>query len=501
MIPILFASTETAFTTQGLGRLLDARKCEVTEERNGIYELVMEYPVSGALFSKIQPGCYIFATHDDSGTPQAFQIYKTSAPIEGWMEINAWHISYALNSIVVAPFTATTCATAIAGVKTNSMNTNPFTFQTDKVVTANFSLDVPASARAILGGMEGSILDVYGSAEYEFDMFTVKLLAHRGANNGVTIRYGKNLTKLDYELDASNVYNACVPYWSGEETNVVLDHVVVRTGQTAKNTIALDLSSDFDEPPTAVQLEAKAQSYLDASSNYQVKDNIQIDFVALWQTEEYKIYSGLERVKLCDTVTIYYEKFGINATAKVIKVVYNTLLDRYSSIELGEPKTSLSQQIQQDVSPSILSEVPKTVKRMLSGDVEIGGDFTADGDVQIGGDLTVSGTITGQRTVLWSGTKVESGNVNLSESFTNYRDILFVAQSNAEFVSAVMPSAQITGTTAVQLFEAAGSWSGSNFEFCATLNVARVSDTQFTVNSVSNNQYFKLGLVAVIGYK
>ncbi len=117
------------------------------------------------------------------------------------------------------------------------------------------------------------------------------------------------------------------------------------------------------------------------------------------------------------------------------------------------------------------------------------------------GNNTYDVITTKDRVVLWSGTKTESGTVILNDSITNYSDILFVAQSNAELVSQMIPSNVITGTRAAQLCEFAGNWTGSNFEFCATLNVARSSDTQFSLNSVSNNQYFKLGLVAVIGYK
>ena len=175
MVPILFAATETAFTSNGLGRLAAAPKCEVTEERNGVYELVMEYPVNGKMYDQIECGKYIYATHDEGKVPQAFQIYNMSTPLDGVVTINAWHISYALNTIIVAPFTAGSCTAAIAGVKTNSMNTNPFTFWTDKSVTADFETTLPMSARAILGGTQGSILDVYGKGEYEFDMYTVKL--------------------------------------------------------------------------------------------------------------------------------------------------------------------------------------------------------------------------------------------------------------------------------------------------------------------------------------
>lgn len=359
MIPILFSSSETAFTSNGLGRLVDATKCEVTEERNGQYELVLNYPVTGPLMTSLLPGAYIYATHDESKVPQAFQIYSVSAPLEGVCTVNAWHISYLLNNIILEPFTAASCTATMAAIPNHSMNSNPFLFSTDKSVTKDFSLEVPASVRSILGGTAGSILDVYGTGEYEFDMFTVKLWVNRGQNRNVSIRYGKNLTKLDQTLDGSNVYNAVVPYWTdGDGTTVCSDTLVVRTGETAGKAIALDLSNDWDEAPTVNELKTKAQTIIDGSDSYKVEDNIKIDFVALWQTEEYKSLASLQRVYLCDTVNIFYAKRGINATAKVIKVVYDTLLERYNSIELGEPRTTLAQQIVKDVSASVLPEVP-----------------------------------------------------------------------------------------------------------------------------------------------
>lgn len=375
MIPIIFNSTETAFTSQGLGRLIDARKCLVTEERNGSYELVLEYPTNGPLFDKLTPGNYILATHDDNGDEQPFEIYETSAPIDGWLKVYAWHISYKLNRIVVAPFIASGISAALSGLSTNSMNTNPFTFWTNKTTAGTFGPNKPATVRALLGGTSGSILDTFGGGEYEFDKFDVKLWTARGANRGVTIRYGKNLKELNYELDASNVYNAVVPFWQNNTQTVYSNNVIVKTGQTAKGVIPLDLSTSFMSAPTTAQLESAAQAYIDASASYVLKDNITLDFVPLWQTEEYKLYQAVERVKLCDTVEIVYEKFGINATAKVIKVVYDTLLDRYASVELGVPKTTLSQQIAKDVVSQVLPEVSETVARSTIDAANISGSL------------------------------------------------------------------------------------------------------------------------------
>lgn len=358
MIPILYPKTETAFTSIGIGKLAEATRCEVTEERNGEYELVLEYPVDGKHAADITEGAYILAKHDDGTDLQPFQIYKISTPLEGKITVNAWHISYALTSIILKPYTAGSLAAALSGITTNSMNTNPFTFWTDKTMTADFTLDVPASVRSVLGGMAGSILDIYGPGEYEFDKYTVKFYANRGSNKGVSIRYRKNLTSLDQEINASEKFNAVMPYWTGSDSKVVSDALVVRTGETADRAIAMDLSGEFDEAPTVAQLKARAQTIIDGSANYRVRENIKVDFVPLWQTEEYKTVAALQRVMLCDTVNIFYEKLGINATAKCIKVVYDTLRERYNSIELGEPRTTLGDQIRGEITQEITEKVP-----------------------------------------------------------------------------------------------------------------------------------------------
>lgn len=360
MIPILFDKDETTFASNGLGRLTDCTRCEVTEERNGVYECEFDYPISGAMFSQIVEGRYIYTTHDESKAPQPFEIYFKSAPLEGVVTFRAWHISYLLNNVIVAPFTASSASAAMAAIPTKSITANPFTFWTDKAVTASYSLSTPRAVRAVLGGAEGSLLDVYGKGDYEFDLWTVKLHQNRGMNRGVSIRYGKNLVSLNQERDASAMYAGIVPYWQDNEgTDVVyLNHAVYRTGESSGRVVTMDLSSEFEEQPTTAQLEARAQTIIDASDSYEIKENITIDFVALWQTEEYKDVANLQRIYLCDTVNIFYEKLGINATAKCIKVVYDSLRERYTSMELGTPKTTLAQQILETTSSALLRDVP-----------------------------------------------------------------------------------------------------------------------------------------------
>ena len=175
MVPILYSANETSFVSNGLGRLSDCISCEVTEERNGIYECEFKYPVTGRFYQELLENAIIGVIHDDKHDIQPFDVYAHSAPINGIVTFNAHHISYRLSRIIVKPFSAGSAASTLQNITVNSVNSNPFTFWTDKAVSSSFVLKKPSSARSVLVGEAGSVLDVYGKGEYEFDKFTVKL--------------------------------------------------------------------------------------------------------------------------------------------------------------------------------------------------------------------------------------------------------------------------------------------------------------------------------------
>lgn len=360
MIPILYESTETQFTSNGLGRLVDTISATVTEERNGVYELEFEYPISGEKYDLIKEGRIVAVTHDETGDVQPFILYKRTATIDGKVKFNAHHLSYRLSNIVVKPFTASGIVDAMAQIVPNSLNTNPFVFWTDKVVSSQFENELPRSVRSLLGGERGSLLDVFGKGEYEFDKWTVKLHLNRGQDSGVTIRYGKNLSDITQEIDASGYFNAVAPYWKGEDETVTLPDLVVLEGVEDIRAVPLDLTNEFENAPTQAELRDMAQTRLENSSGINISENIKADFVQLWQTEEYKDYAPLQRVRLCDTVTIIYEPLGVySIQKKVIRVKWNVLLDRYDEIELGDSQVTLADLVV-DMTQKITEGLPTT---------------------------------------------------------------------------------------------------------------------------------------------
>lgn len=280
------------------------------------------------------------------------------------MTVHAAHLSYDTSGSIVKlfPADAGSASAAMSYLKNFSVPSTPFTFFTNVGKTGTMSVPKPSSIRSLLGGSDGSILDTFGG-EYLFDKWNISLLESRGSNRGVTIRYGKNMTDLEQEENDTDFYTGVYPFWYSESENGGLVTLSDNNGiVNAPGTydfvkiMPLDLSSeDFSkettdsdgstitiEKPTEAELRAAAQKYISVNKIGIPKVSLDVSFVMLAQSEEYKDFARLETVKLCDTVTVEFEKLGVRTTAKCIKTVYNVLTDKYNSIELGEPKSSLA---------------------------------------------------------------------------------------------------------------------------------------------------------------
>lgn len=368
MIPILFEKTETAFDSNGLGRLRDCISCVVTEERNGIYECDFEYPIDGVNYDRIQLGRIIGVEHDESTDIQPFDIVGYSRPINGIVTFHCTHISYRQCAMTVSGTNKQSLADAFTWLGT-ATPTNPFTYWTDKTSTGFLaSADgIPHSVRQVLGGMEGSILDAYGG-EYEWDTWTVKLWASRGEVKPFSIRYGVNLTDYSEEVDYSDTYTSVIPYWSGQDTNGN-DVIVKGSKQTASypsfngmdRCIPLDVTDKFENKPTVAQVESAGLSYINTNQTYMPSQNITVDFLRLSESAEYAQFKSLQSCKLCDSINVYFPMYNMEGQFKIVKTEYDVLQERYSKLELGTLSTSLAEAlgISQDSSSKLIDSVAK----------------------------------------------------------------------------------------------------------------------------------------------
>lgn len=378
MIPRLYPADEREFDNNGLGRLSDALSATVYVELNGEYEATIQYPITGAHYDAIKIRSIIVLKVDPVSDPQPMRVYRITRPINGVVTIYLRHIAYDLAGIVVEPYTASTVDLALQGLAGNASTTCPFTFWTDKATAARFSLTAPAAIFTIMGGVEGSILDVYGG-EYEYDAYTVKLHSHRGSDNGVRIKYGKNLTALTQDLDASNLYTGVYPYWraadeSGDVLTLPEGIIYLSDAFDFTQILALDLSFEFFDQPTEDQLRAAAQAYISRNSLGTPSNSITVSFAQLEQSAEYKDLTQLERVLLGDTVHVRYDDLGVNATARVVAIEYNALLERYDAVTIGRVRSNVAdtlaetrKQVQERPTQSMVDQISSKLSDALMG--------------------------------------------------------------------------------------------------------------------------------------
>lgn len=343
--PILYDQNEKNFNHNGIGVLSDCKYCIVEEEANGAFELYLKYPSDGIHFESIGYDSIIKAKPDDYRKPQLFRVYDISNTSKGLSTISARHISYDLSGIPVSSFKAQNVTDALTGLKTNASVKCDFDFWTDKTTVADFSVGVPASVRSLLGGVAGSILDVYGG-EYEFDNYTVKLHNKRGADRGFHVRYGKNLKSVKQDKNCANVYTGVYPFWQNQETGEVVElpeKIINGPGDYQRPKIKpLDLSTDFMEKPTVEQIRASATAYVNNSEIGVPKVSLDVSFAHPEKYDGYAGFSVEERVSLFDTVSVEFEKLKISTKAKVAKVAYNVLLDRIEYVTLGSRRSNIS---------------------------------------------------------------------------------------------------------------------------------------------------------------
>lgn len=457
MIPILYEATETAFTSNGIARLSDTISATVTEERNGRFDMEFQYPVNGIHFDDITEGRIIAVTHDEDGDIQPFVIYSSSKPIDGVVTFNAYHLSYRLGQYATILYKAvpTTCQQILTDLANAAdlVNNETWTFTTDITTTVptwepNPSSTGPyRSVREYLGGMDKSVLDTFGG-EYEFDKWTVNLWSSRGANNGVTIRYGKNLADFKAETDWSGAYTHIYAYYDGdhltglappfpEKANNVVT-IKYDTGHTLpgglKAELILDLTDKIEDGETKTdatiqtELRQAAMAYANANKIWEPSVSIDVDFVQLWQTEEYKDYAPLLKCKLCDTVNVTFPFYGLSDLAiKIVSVEWDVLNERYNKMTLGGLATTLSQSINSSLSGSIQANadaISAVKTRTWVSDVTVNGtSVVTDGIAAIAPTLqsaTVSSAYSGSCNYLKLGRMVIfDANIATTGALTN----------------------------------------------------------------------------------
>lgn len=377
MIPRIYNNSFTTYESNGLGLLVDAISCQVTEESNGDFELTLVYPVEGSFFYALKQDNLIKADASDSLKGQLFRIDTISKPLNGQVAVYAKHISFdlaknSLNEDVNEKNIK--CENAGKHMLKKSDADSRFSIESNIEMLGNYSMDRKTDCLSAIAGTKGSLIDTFGNGPKLLrDNFTISVLTRRGKDNNTLIAYKKNITGFTLEEDYTEIINIIKPYATYTEDEVektlYIDEIGVKSPRYIEGDIVksqwIDFSDKFDEDetPTKEKLKNLAEKYFNNNNCDLPKMTYKIEFQPLSQTEEYKeegLYE-LEHIGMDDSVYIVNSKYGIRDQARVIKTTYNVLAEKYISIELGDPKTTLGSIINKSNEDAVTKDEVKEI--------------------------------------------------------------------------------------------------------------------------------------------
>lgn len=368
MRPILFNKNETVFDTYGLGEL-NVTKGTVTRERNGNYTLYAEIPVNDPMVSILQKEMKLKADAGLRTKNQTFEISRIVKDSSNIVKIYGQHISHkleymAIRNGVVLNGTAFNALSLWRGALIGDYRFDVWSdIQTS--ATTTLTIDKVTNARLALGGVEGSILDIWGG-EYEFDNMTVRLHKQLGRTAPTVLEYGRNILSAETDETIEDAYTSVLPFSTytpekteGDTSDSQPDPITVTIPENYvdskykalyahRRIKVIDFSSEFSTDskkksiPTADKLRKLASDYMERNAIGKPKINSKIEYVDLAKTLDYADRAWIEELELCDIVPVYYPQIGLtDETAKVTTITYDFVNERNASVEFGEIGTNV----------------------------------------------------------------------------------------------------------------------------------------------------------------
>lgn len=368
MRPILFNKNETAFDTYGLGEL-NVTKGTVTRERNGNYTLYSEIPTNDPMVATLEKEMKLKADAGLRTKNQTFEISRIVKDSSNIVKIYGQHISHKLEYMILRNATAFngSAFSALSIWRGALIGDLRFDVWSDIQTTGKgvFDISKMENARQALGGVEGSILDIYGG-EYEFDNMTVRLHKQLGRTAPTVLEYGRNILSAELDETIESAYTSVLPFATytpdkpeGDTSDNQPDPVTVTLPENYvdskykalyahRRIKVVDFSSEFKSDskskdiPTPDKLRKIANDYMERNEIGKPKINIKIEYADLAKTLDYADNGWIEELELCDIVPIYYPQIGLtDETAKVTTVTYDFVNERNESVEFGDIGTNV----------------------------------------------------------------------------------------------------------------------------------------------------------------
>ncbi|EIZ1603185.1 peptidoglycan DD-metalloendopeptidase family protein [Enterococcus faecalis] len=363
LIPVIFKPGEKDFTTNGLGRLIDATRCEITEEANGKYELEMDYPAISRFSDYFENGYQIKAKPNDLEEYHIFEIKQTfKDTFTNSIVIYAQSRTYKLGNRQVRLVTVDNRngAEAMRLIEQNMDEPCDIKLYSD-INTASSTVFEARNVLNCIAGEQGSLLQYWGG-EIKREPFKLSLLRRRGRDNVGTVRYGKDLKGLTIKFDWQSIVTKVLPFaelQSGADGtsqriygNVVKSEYINKYPDVYAQYVQFTEDQGVKDLSSLNKAAGKYFTTLYPGSD-KPKVSIELEIEKLTDSEEAKEFAKMRNYNLFDTFTVYHKFYDIDIQTKVTGIVYDALAEKTIKITAGDIQVAFYKQQSQDFQEAI----------------------------------------------------------------------------------------------------------------------------------------------------
>ena len=369
------------FNNNGLGILKDCISAKVCEVLNGEFNINITYPVGGYLYPNLVED-NIIVTDVGYGKRQAFRIKNVNKRLDN-IEVYATHIFYDLNDNLIEDIypKGQTGETVINYILSHAQYEHNFIGYSNITKTSTARYIRKNLVESLIGEDSNSFINRWGG-EIIRDNYN-----KRGVANGMQIRYAKNLTGIEFQIDRTTVGTRIMPKaFDGillpekyiDSPNIdIYPHPIIKIIEYSDLKLATESGEGFAS--TTELYQAMRERVQEEFKNEIDKPTITttVNFVELANTKEYQEYKELEKLNIGDYSTVYVPHLNINVTQRVYKTIYDAILGKFVEFEMGYVKSNYITQIikseanmNEVVLPSIVEQAAKESTEQVNYQIE-----------------------------------------------------------------------------------------------------------------------------------
>ncbi|MGL9823277.1 hypothetical protein IGK78_000415 [Enterococcus sp. DIV1371a] len=364
MKPVLYSPTDIDFTAGGIGILSDCKKCLVTEEANGSYTVELSFPINAKFSSQLedhnyQIKCKPNAT-DDFHIFYIYNHYKDMATGLLYVYGKSRTMKLGNRAVKKLEFERATCQEAMKYLEKSMDQPSDIRLFSDITRVGSTSIEVSNPLKCIKG-IEGSLNQIFGG-EMKHEPFKLSLLNRRGRDHVTTFRYRKNLTGLKVETNFDGLLTRIFPYADvqnneGETERIFgnpVDSLNINKydGEIYSEYVQFTEDQGVTDQKSLNEVSKKYFSSMNPNCD-QPNISIELNIRKMEDTALAKRFKKFREVGLFDTFDIFHERFKINITAQITKVIYDSLNERVESLEAGDTQYTFFEKQKQEISNTL----------------------------------------------------------------------------------------------------------------------------------------------------